>query len=164
MPIISLAIDPGISGAIALFHGSEFRGIQDMPIRPGRTTSGKKKRKRNEVDPWAFAEFVKKSGAHQAFLEDVHAMPRDGVVGAFSFGRSLGVLEGVLAANDVDTIIVRPNDWTSCFSVYDKDHARRIVAKMLPRDATMFQRKKDSGRADAVLIGRYGLRRQEGST
>lgn len=161
MPIISLAIDPGITGAIALFHGTEFRDVWDMPIRPGRRSGGRKRRKRNEVDPWAFADLVKRSGAHQAFLEDVHAMPRDGIVGAFSFGRGLGVLEGVLAANEVDTIFVHPNEWTSRFSVYDKDHARRIVAKTLRRHATMFERKKDSGRADAVLIGLFGLREIE---
>ena len=101
-----LGIDPGINGAIAVLDARGYLlGVVDMPAL-GDGPAG-----RRNVNAPLLAEIVAKSHATQAFVEYVGARPGEGAVGAFSFGRTRGVVEGVLAALGVPIAFLTPPRW-----------------------------------------------------
>jgi crossover junction endodeoxyribonuclease RuvC len=84
-------------------------------------------------------------------------MAGQGVSSVFSFGRSAGIIEGVLAAFDIPTTLVTPQAWQKAMAVRDgKDGSRERAMQLFPASAELFQRKKDDGRSDAALIAKYG--------
>jgi crossover junction endodeoxyribonuclease RuvC len=106
--MIVLGIDPGLSGALALYNTSEGSvEIIDMPVLE-IVRNGKKKR---EVSAQALANQLVGRNVTAAFLERVNAMAGQGVTSVFSFGRSSGIVEGVLAAYDIPTTLVTPQAW-----------------------------------------------------
>ena len=152
--MIIMGIDPGLSGAVAIYDpGTGDLTIVDMPtVEVAR--GGKKK---NEISPQALSHQIAAGYATQAFLERVGAMPGQGVTSMFSFGRSVGIVEGILAALDVPVTIVTPQAWRKKVVVREgKDGSRERAMQLFPRQAAMFARKKDDGRADAALIAYYG--------
>ena len=160
--MIIIGIDPGLSGAIVCRHmnqdGTPGRAhIHDMPTVEVQR-NGKNKR---EVNPAMLANLLRGKSASDmrlhAFVERVGAMPGQGVSSVFSFGRSVGVVEGVLAALDIPMTIVPPKTWQKSVNARDgKDGNRLRAMELFPHDAAMFERKKDDGRADAALIAYYG--------
>jgi crossover junction endodeoxyribonuclease RuvC len=152
--VIVLGIDPGLSGAIA-FYDTKTGDITvaDMPTIEV-TRNGKKK---NEVSPQLLSDEIAKGHPTMAFLERVGAMPGQGVTSVFSFGRSMGVVEGILAAFDIPTTIVPPTVWQKGVNLRGgKDGSRERAMQLFPRQASLFARKKDDGRSDASLIAYYG--------
>lgn len=149
-----LGIDPGLSGAIAFYDTSnESVVVIDMPTVEV-TRNGKNKR---EVSPALIADAVAGKGIVQAFVERVSAMPGQGVSSMFSFGRSVGVIEGVLAAYEIPVTLVTPQAWMKAMGVRaGKDGSRERAMQLFPQYADLFSRKKDDGRSDAVLIAKYG--------
>ena len=149
-----LGIDPGLSGAIAFYDTSnESVVVIDMPTVEV-TRNGKNKR---EVSPALIADAVAGKGIVQAFVERVSAMPGQGVSSMFSFGRSVGVIEGVLAAYEIPVTLVTPQAWMKSMGVRaGKDGSRERAMQLFPQYADLFSRKKDDGRSDAVLIAKYG--------
>ena len=149
-----LGIDPGLSGAIAFYDTSnESVVVIDMPTIEV-TRNGKNKR---EVSPALIADAVAGKGIVQAFVERVSAMPGQGVSSMFSFGRSVGVIEGVLAAYEIPVTLVTPQAWMKAMGVRaGKDGSRERAMQLFPQYADLFSRKKDDGRSDAVLIAKYG--------
>ena len=93
--MIILGIDPGLSGALAFLDtNTGMIAIEDMP-----TVEVKRNNKlKREVSPQLTAAIIAKRHAEAAFLEKVNAMAGQGVSSVFSFGRSSGILEGILAA------------------------------------------------------------------
>jgi crossover junction endodeoxyribonuclease RuvC len=92
-----------------------------------------------------------------AMLEKVGAMPRDGAVGAFSFGRSYGKIETALEAAGIPFDTVRPPIWKKAMGVLaDKDQARQRASQLIPSGAKYWPLKKHDGRAEAALIALYG--------
>jgi crossover junction endodeoxyribonuclease RuvC len=157
MPLLSVGIDPGVSGAVAVFVKGDLTAVVDMP------TFNKKvgKKNRREINCTRLMRLLAEVGPHLAYLENVHAMPGQGVTSMFSFGRSLGRIEGVLGALEVDIVYTEPRVWTNKMGVRDKEHAREIAAGLWPTFADTFlncSKAKGSGRADAALIGLYGLK------
>ena len=152
--MIILGIDPGLNGALAFYDTQEkMLGVIDMPTVEV-TRNGKSKR---EVSPALVANAIAGRGIAAAFLERVNAMPGQGVTSVFSFGRSTGILEGVLAAYDIPTTIITPQTWQKATQVRDgKDGSRERAMQLFPADADLFARKKDDGRSDAALIAYYG--------
>jgi crossover junction endodeoxyribonuclease RuvC len=152
--MIIMGIDPGISGAIAIYDTSCGDVIvEDMPTVEV-TRNGKVKR---EVSPQLLSEAIAAAFANQAFLERVGAMPGQGVSSTFSFGRTVGMIEGVLATLNIPTTIVPPTTWQRKLNVRGgKDGARERAMQLFPKQASLFSRKKDDGRADAALIAYYG--------
>lgn len=152
--MLILGIDPGLSGAIAFLDTtSDAVVVMDMPtvevMRNGKT--------KREVSPALVADLVAGKGVVQAFVERVSAMPGQGVSSMFSFGRSVGVLEGVLAAYEIPTTLVTPQAWMKSMGVRaGKDGSRERAMQLFPQYADQFARKKDNGRSDAVLIAKYG--------
>lgn len=153
--MLILGIDPGLSGAIAFLDAQTGTlVVMDMPTVEV-TRNGKNKR---EVSPALIADVIAGKGVAKAFIERVSAMPGQGVSSMFSFGRSVGVVEGVLAAYEIPTTLVTPQAWMKAMNVRaGKDGSRERAMQLFPQYAEMFARKKDDGRSDAVLIAKYGM-------
>ena len=162
-----IGIDPGLSGALALIPARRCglvwtldinaAVIEDMPVVSRNA--------RREVSAPDVAEIIRHnlSGPMHAFVEMVGAAPihhrRQGTSSMFSFGRSFGVLLGVLAALRVGITLVRPQDWRRGMQVNNGKDASRVRALELhPGLHSRLARIKDHGRADALLLATYGLR------
>ncbi len=149
-----VGIDPGLDGAIAFLKDSlELVLAEDMPTYAGTGT-------RREVNESELAKILKRaysSGGHDAvYLERVSAMPGQGVSSMFSFGCSYGIVRGVLSALEFPYELVTPQSWKKRAGLIgrDKDAARSMAQQLYP--TAPLARKKDIGRADAILIARFG--------
>ena len=154
--MIILGIDPGLSGALALYDTSEQTvEVFDMPVLD-LVRNGKKKR---EVSAQALANLLAATTIKAAFVERVNAMLGQGVTSVFSFGRSTGIVEGILAAYDIPTTLVTPQAWQKAVGQRaGKDGSRERAMQLFPAQVGLFQRKKDDGRSDAALIAYYGAK------
>jgi crossover junction endodeoxyribonuclease RuvC len=154
-----LGIDPGIGGALALLSDAgELVDVLDMPVlRDGP-------KGRAAVNGPLLAEAIYRWHATRAYVELVGARPGEGAVGAFSFGRSRGIIEGVLAAAGVPVEMIAPPAWKRAVGIGPgragaKDMARSEAIRRWPGKAGLFARVKDDGRAEAALIAIAGLKR-----
>jgi crossover junction endodeoxyribonuclease RuvC len=154
--MIICGIDPGLSGAVVFFDTvSRELDIYDMPTVEV-LRSGKRKR---ELSPQLLSNILSGHKITAAYLERVNAMSGQGVSSVFSFGRSSGIVEGILAAYDITTTLVTPQAWQKTMDVRGgKDGSRERAMQIFPAYAGMFARVKDDGRADAALIAAYGER------
>lgn len=120
---------------------------------------------RRAVNAPLLAEIIAKSHASKAYVELVGARPGEGAVGAFAFGRSRGVVEGVLAALGIPVVFIAPASWKRAVGLPAgrdgaKDAARSAAIARWPTKAALFARVKDDGRAEAALIAVAGLLRE----
>jgi len=155
-----LGIDIGAAGAIALLNADgELIDVHDMPV----LQDGPKGRR--SVNAPLLSSIVFKTHADHAFVEYVGARPGEGAVGAFAFGRSRGVVEGVLGAAGIPVTFIAPASWKRAvgLSLASKDAARADAIRRWPGHANLFSRVKDDGRAEAGLIAVAGLSRQGGA-
>lgn len=150
--MIITGIDPGISGALAFISDTTVR-LVDMPVI---LTSGKKAK--HEISGAQLAAILRSYGPAHAYLERVHAMPDQGVTACFNFGQSLGIIRGVLESLQIPYSFITPQAWKKNYQLLgsDKDAARGRAIQLYPQASQDLARKKDIGRADALLIGRYG--------
>jgi Holliday junction resolvasome RuvABC endonuclease subunit len=144
-----LAIDPGLTGALAFWDNElEALSLHDMPIIRTRNKS--------QVPEAELVNIIKSMRPDVAVIELVHALPRQGVTSMFNFGVGFGVLRGILAAFDVPTHYLTPQEWRRVARVQgsagDKGQSRLRAQQLFPKQATQFARVKDHGRADAALI------------
>jgi crossover junction endodeoxyribonuclease RuvC len=154
-----LGIDPGLDGAIAvLTEAGELVAIHDMPT----LLDGAKGRR--AVNPALFASIVRSTQASRAHCELIGPRPTDGTTGAFGFGRTRGIIEGVLAAAGIPLEMIAPPVWKRVSSIApgkeNKDSARSVAISRWPSQAALFARKCDCDRAEAALIGLAGLFRE----
>lgn len=150
-----IGIDVGLNGAIAMMRGETLTGIIDMPTVT-LDRNGKAKRQISIPELVAIIEEFKPS---EAYVEKVFAMAGQGVTSVFSFGRSLGAIEGILGARCIKTTLVTPQTWQKAMGVSGgKDGARARAMEVFPWHTGYFKRVKDDGRADAALIAAWGLR------
>ena len=148
-----LGIDPGASGAVAVLDGPALVAVHDMPTKKVKV-SGKMK---TRIDSRALYEALHDYQVTHVFLEQVSAMPGQGVSSMFAFGRATGIAEGVAATKSKELIEVRPQVWKKHFGLDGhKDGSRDAAMERWPGMASYFQRKKDDGRAEAALIGLWG--------
>jgi hypothetical protein len=153
---LTLGVDPGQTGAIAMLADGAWTGFIDMPIST-RKAGG------HEINGAQLAASLRgvlqqHAGAYvMGVLEAVSAMPKQGVTSSFRFGESFGVVKGVLSALGIGYILVPAQMWkkhlrlTGC----EKDAARTLVIQRFPECAENMKRKKDVGRADALLLAHY---------
>lgn len=142
--------DPGKSGAAAFLEPYAGQlAVFDMPLsRLG---------KRDQVDAAQLAGICSLVPLGHAVIEAVHAMPRDGAVQAFSFGRSRGVIEGTVAALEIPTTLVDPAVWKRQMRVTaDKDVSRARASQLFPACVLLWTAKSHDGRAEAALLALYG--------
>ncbi len=151
---IVIGVDPGMSGAIACVNGDALV-VVDMPTVEVR---GKRL-----VDVHGLADIIaqmtKGEDLEMSVLEHVQGVQQSGATSAFSFGRSFGIVEGVLAGQRVPMTLVRPQSWTKTLGVSrDKGSHRRAAMSLWPRESSLFARAKDDGRADAALLCHWWIR------
>jgi hypothetical protein len=155
--MLTIGIDVGLGGGLAL---AEWRGDERMPARvtaaPMPVWAAGVRGKR-VVDCAALAAWLTpaavQGGVVMAAYEAVHAMPKQGTVSMFGFGRSLGVVEMALAALGLPHVGVAPERWKRDMAVpRDKAAARQMAAKLLPGFAHQWARAKDDGVAEAALL------------
>ena len=153
-----IGIDPGLTGAMAVIDKSGA-AVVDMPVRARLSGKGQ------ELDLLALVDLVDKwlMDDTTVYLEQVSAMPGDGArkmgaTSAFSFGRSTGQIEGILTALGATVVHVRPQAWKkrAGLSGKPKDVARTLAQNLWPSRHGELKLKKHVGRADALLIARFG--------
>ena len=149
-----IGIDIGVTGGIAVLSATgELIEVHAMPCLADGPAG------RRAVNGPLLASIVISSYATRAFVEHVSARPGEGAVGAFAFGRSRGVVEGVLAAAGVRCQFLTPACWKRAVGLppgRDKDASRAAAIQRWPARAELFYRKKDDGVAEAALIATAG--------
>lgn len=150
-----IGIDPGLSGAVAVLTGSDSLIVIDMPTMTVER-NGKSKRQVSASELAAiFANF--NSNDTHVFVEKVSAMAGQGVTSVFSFGRSFGMIEGILAAFKLPVTYVSPATWVKAVSRgQGKDASRARAMELFPNNQSDFKRVKDDGRSDSALIAYWG--------
>ena len=166
--MIIFGIDPGVSGAICVLEGGEGRIIEvyEMPtmidgkknkrqVNGAEVTNIFKKELINENNRIESSENYEKIA--KVVVEHVTAMPGQGVTSMFNFGQSFGVIKGICAALKLPIYFVRPTKWKKHFNLIktNKDASRTKVIETYPNISSKLARKKDSNKADAILIARY---------
>ncbi len=155
--MLIIGIDPGISGAICFFENGVIKDIIDMPVM-----AEGKKNKRQVNGSQLYNEIViriKKFSKNDIFVvvEQVSAMPGQGVTSMFNFGQSFGVIKGICSAMQLPIYFVRPAKWKKHFNLLktEKDASRSKVIEIFPYISSKLSRKKDSNKADAILLASY---------
>lgn len=147
-----LGIDPGAYGALALLLPTGLT-LWDMPTIVGRVG----RRNRTHISESLLAGLVREAKPDVAWIEDVHAMPRQGVTSSFNFGVAFGMPRGVCAALGVPVHLIAPTVWKRHFRIGAGKHDSRLTAcRLFPAAAAQFARVRDDGRAEAALLALYG--------
>ena len=153
--MIIFGIDPGVSGAISILENKKVIEVFDMPTM----IDGKKSKR--QVNGSQVTNIIKErlnDGKEIiVVVEHVNAMPGQGVTSMFNFGQSFGVIKGICAALNLPIYFVRPAKWKKHFNLIktNKDASRTKVIEVYPEISSKLHRKKDSNRADAILIALY---------
>ena len=155
--MLIIGIDPGISGAICFFEEGQINEIIDMPVM-----AEGKKNKRQVNGPQTYNEISKRINKFPkkdiiVVIEQVSAMPGQGVTSMFNFGQSFGVLKGICSAMQLSMFFIRPAKWKKYFGLIktEKDASRTKVIEIFPYISSQLSRKKDSNKADAILIASF---------
>ena len=155
--MLIIGIDPGISGSICFLDNGKILDVIEMPIM----TDGKKNKKQvngsqvyNEISK-RIKQFEKKQ--IRVVIEHVSAMPGQGVTSMFNFGQSFGILKGICTAMQLPMYFVRPAKWKKYFNLLnsEKDASRTRAIEIFPYFSSQLSRKKDSNKADAILIASF---------
>ena len=150
-----IGIDPGLSGAIAILENKNVLKLFDMPVM----AEGKKNKK--QLNSAQLVNIIKKninkSDDIAVVVEQVNAMPGQGVTSMFNFGQTFGAIKGVCAALNLPIFFVRPSKWKKYFELINssKDASRTKVIEMYPSLSSQLSKKKDVNKSDAILIARY---------
>ena len=155
--MLIIGIDPGISGSICFLDNGKILDVIEMPVM----TDGKKNKKQvngsqvyNEITK-RIKQFEKNQ--IRVVIEHVSAMPGQGVTSMFNFGQSFGILKGICTAMQLPMYFVRPAKWKKYFNLLnsEKDASRTRAIEIFPYFSSQLSRKKDSNKADAILIASF---------
>lgn len=148
-------VDPGQTGAVAIIH----QGIVTLFDTPTEMVK-KGKGSKTEYLPSNMADILRDNRIDHVFIEKVGAMPGQGVTSMFGFGKGFGLWLGILAGLQIPYTLITPQAWKKEImqGVSDKDAARGKAIQLYPQSSRELARKKDIGRADALLIAEYGRR------
>ena len=155
--MLIIGIDPGISGSICFFKDGIILDVIDMP-----TMTECKKNKKQVNGSQINNEILKRINKIdkkeiKVIIEQVSAMPGQGVTSMFNFGQSYGILKGICAAMQISMYFVRPAKWKKYFNLInsEKDASRTRAIEIFPYFSSYLSRKKDANKADAILIASY---------
>jgi len=172
--MIIVAIDPGISGALACYDRTGLLAVSDMPIV---ARGGGKAKVSNEVSGAGLAVLLMDWSSRFAFASDkvlvvierISAMPGQGVAGMFSMGDTFGCIRGVVAAKGYSHELITPQKWKKHFGFVAvkkgdgqtdtaamKEMGRARAIQLFPHFASVLSRKADHNRAEAMLMAKYG--------
>mgnify|MGYP001226505784 FL=1 len=150
-----IGIDPGLSGAIAVLQDNKVKEIFDVPVMP----EGKKnKRQLNSAQlVKLLKDIIFDSEEAVVIVENVSAMPGQGVTSMFNFGQTFGAIKGICAALGLPIFFVRPAKWKKHFDLINssKDASRTKAIEMYPSLSDQLSKKKDVNKSDAILIARF---------
>ncbi len=150
-----IGIDPGLSGAIAILKDKKVLSLFEMPVM----AEGKKNKK--QLNSAQLVNIIKtnieKNEDIAVVVEQVNAMPGQGVTSMFNFGQTFGAIKGVCAALQLPIFFVRPSKWKKHFELINssKDSSRTKVIEMYPSLSHQLSKKKDVNKSDAILIARF---------
>ena len=155
--MLIIGIDPGLSGSICFLIDGKILDVIEMP-----TMAEGKKNKRQVKGSQVFNEITKRTKEYQknqvrVVIEQVSAMPGQGVTSMFNFGQSFGVLKGLCTAMQLPIYFVRPAKWKKYFNLInsEKDASRTRAIEIFPSFSSSLSKKKDSNKADAILIASF---------
>ena len=154
--MLIIGIDPGISGSICFFENGKIIEVIEMPVM----TEGKKNKKQVN-GAQIYNEFLKKINNKdddvRVVIEQVSAMPGQGVTSMFNFGQSYGILKGICSAMQLPMFFVRPAKWKKYFNLINsqKDASRTRAIEIFPYFSSQLSKKKDANKADAILIASF---------
>ena len=155
--MLIIGIDPGITGSLCFFEDGKIIDVIDMP----NMAEGKKNKRQvngaqiyNEISN-RIKNIDKKN--IKVVIEQVSAMPGQGVTSMFNFGQSFGILKGICSAMRLPIYFVRPAKWKKYFNLInsEKDASRTRAIEIFPYFSSHLSRKKDSNKADAILIASF---------
>ncbi len=153
--MIIIGIDPGLSGGIAVLDNNKVLELFDMPVM----ADGKKNKK--QLNSALLAKLIKEkisnSSESAVIVEQVNAMPGQGVTSMFNFGQTFGAIKGICATLELPIFFVRPSKWKKHFELINssKDASRTKAIEMYPHLAEKLSKKKDVNKSDAILIARF---------
>ena len=153
--MIIIGIDPGLSGGIAVLDNNKVLELFDMPVM----ADGKKNKK--QLNSALLAKLIKESTSNTSesavIVEQVNAMPGQGVTSMFNFGQTFGAIKGICATLELPIFFVRPSKWNKHFELINssKDASRTKAIEMYPHLAEKLSKKKDVNKSDAILIARF---------
>jgi|TARA_B000000441_G_C21551304_1_gene237405 crossover junction endodeoxyribonuclease RuvC len=155
--MLIIGIDPGISGSICFFEDGKITDVIEMPTM----TEGKKNKKQVNGSQ-IYNEILKRTNKFQkkdirVIVEQVSAMPGQGVTSMFNFGQSFGILKGICSAMQLPIYFVRPAKWKKYFNLInsEKDASRTRAIEIFPYFSSQLSKKKDANKADAILIASF---------
>ena len=155
--MLIIGIDPGISGSICFFKDGKILDVIEMPTM----TEGKKNKKQVNGSQ-IYNEILKKvnkleTNDIRVIVEQVSAMPGQGVTSMFNFGQSFGILKGICSAMQLPLYFVRPAKWKKYFNLInsEKDASRTRAIEIFPYFSSQLSKKKDANKADAILIASF---------
>ena len=150
-----IGIDPGLSGAIAILENNKVLNIFDIPVM----SEGKKNKRQlnSALLVNLLKENINPNEEVSVVVEQVNAMPGQGVTSMFNFGQSFGILKGICSAMQLPMFFVRPAKWKKYFNLInsEKDASRTKAIEVFPYISSELSRKKDSNKADAILIASF---------
>ena len=154
--MLIIGIDPGISGSICFFEDGKIIEVIEMPVM----TEGKKNKKQvngAQINNEFLKRIDNKDDDIRVVIEQVSAMPGQGVTSMFNFGQSFGILKGICSAMQLPIFFVRPAKWKKYFNLINsqKDASRTRAIEIFPYFSTQLSKKKDSNKADAILIASF---------
>ena len=155
--MLIIGIDPGISGSVCFFEDGKILQVIEMP-----TMIDGKKKKRQVNGSQIYNEIFKRINEFEkqnvrVVIEQVSAMPGQGVTSMFNFGQSFGILKGICSAMQLPMYFVRPAKWKKHYNLInsDKDASRTRAIEIFPYFSSHLSKKKDSNKADAILIANF---------
>ena len=155
--MLIIGIDPGISGSICFFEDGKILDVIEMP-----TMNEGKKNKRQVNGAQIYNEITDRINKLQkqdvrVVVEQVSAMPGQGVTSMFNFGQSFGLIKGICSAMQLPLYFVRPTKWKKYFNLIksEKDASRTRAIEIFPYFSSQLSKKKDSNKADAILIASF---------
>ena len=155
--MLIIGIDPGISGSICFLEDGKILDVIEMP-----TMTEGKKNKRQVNGAQIYNEISKRTQRTEkkdvrVIIEQVSAMPGQGVTSMFNFGQSFGILKGISSAMQLPMYFVRPARWKKYFNLInsEKDASRTKAIEIFPYFSSKLSKKKDSNKADAILIASF---------
>ena len=150
-----IGIDPGLNGAIAVLENNKVKEIFDVPVMP----EGKKNKR--QLNSAQLVKMLKNISYNKeetvVVVENVSAMPGQGVTSMFNFGQTFGAIKGICAALELPIFFVRPAKWKKHFDLINssKDASRTKAIEMYPSISDQLSKKKDVNKSDAILIARF---------
>ena len=158
-----IGIDPGITGAIAYISLDGTIKFIDCPTTTTTSKAAGKSKSKAKLNPTLMATELSQLVNPNSIIiiENIHAMPGQGVASMFNFGMGYGIWLGIIAALNIPVELITPQAWKKYFGLIgtNKDASREKALQLFPSQSQELKLKKHHGRADALLLAEYLRRR-----